>query len=112
MTVHNDTARWYRCIDMTPQAESLFRFIEQTIATEVPDELAFLANYDKAKKAIGEIVDMPDRKVDLIIRFCRQNRGRLSARKRAQHFEFLSDDEVARIERAVQSAWVPFDLEP
>jgi hypothetical protein len=25
VTVENDTARWYRYIDMTPQAESLFR---------------------------------------------------------------------------------------
>jgi len=28
MTVHNDTARWYAYIDMTPQAEALFWFIE------------------------------------------------------------------------------------
>ena len=39
MTVHNDTARWYRYIDMTPQAEALFRFIEQTIDTELVEEL-------------------------------------------------------------------------
>ncbi len=52
MTVHNDTAIWYRYIDMTPQAEALFRFIDQTIDTELAGELAFLANYDKTKKAI------------------------------------------------------------
>ncbi len=102
MTVHNDTALWYRYIDMTPQAEALFRFIEQTIDTEFAKELAFLANYDRTKKAIQEIVDMPDRQIDLFIRFCLQNNGRLSANKRASHFDFLSDEEVARMEQVVQ----------
>ncbi len=105
MVVHNDTAPWFRYIDMTPQAESLFQFIEQTISTELPGELAFMANYDEAKKAVASIVDMPDRKIDLAIRFCLQNRGRLSARKRTQHFDFLSDEEIARVEYAVHCAW-------
>jgi Fic family protein len=103
MTVHNDTAMWYRYIDMTPQAEALFRFIDQTINTELADELAFLANYDKTKEAIQEIVDMPDRQIDLFIRFCLQNNGRISARKRENQFDYLSDEEVTRMEQAVQS---------
>ncbi len=105
MTVHNDTGGWYRYIDMTPQAEALFRFIEQTIDTELARELAFLANYDETRRAIQEIVDMPDRKIDLFIRFCLQNNGRLSAGKRTAHFDFLSDEEIARLEQAVQTAY-------
>ncbi|MDP8249234.1 MAG: Fic family protein [Candidatus Tritonobacter lacicola] len=106
MTVYNDTAIWYRYIDMTPQAEALFRFIDQTIDTELAGELSFLANYDKTKKAIQEIVDMPDRQIDLFIRFCLQNNGRLSARKCASHFDFLTEEEIASLEQAVQSAYV------
>lgn len=105
MTVHNDTAVWYRYIDMTAQAEALFRFIGQTIDTELVDELAFLANYDATKKAIQEIVDMPDRKIDLFIQACLQNNGRISARKRAGHFDVLSDQEIARMEAAIRSAY-------
>jgi hypothetical protein len=105
MTVQNDTAIWYRYIDMTPQAEALFRFIDQTIDTELVSELAFLANYDKTQKAIQEIVDMPDRQIDLFIRFCIQNNGQLSARKRASHFNFLSDEEITLLEQGVQSAY-------
>ena len=105
MTVHNDTAMWYRYIDMTPQAEALFRFIEQTIDTELAQELAFLANYDETKRAIQKIVDIPDRQIDLFIRFCLQNNGALSARKRASHFGSLSDEEIVRMEQAVQSAY-------
>lgn len=61
--------------------EELFRFIDKTIETELAQELAFLAKYDETKKAIQEIVDMPDRQIDLFIRFCLQNNGRLSVRK-------------------------------
>ena len=102
LTVHNDTAIWYRYIDLTTQAEALFRFIDQTIDTELADELAFLANYDAAKQAIQNTVDMPDRQIDLFIRFCLQNNGRLSARKRASHFDHLTDEEIDAMEQAVQ----------
>jgi hypothetical protein len=105
MTVHNDTAAWYRYIDMTPQAEALFGFIDRTIETELAGELAFLARYDKAKRTIQRIVDMPDRKIDLFIRFCLQDNGRLSARKRLSHFDFLSDEEITGMEQAVQTAY-------
>lgn len=105
MSVQGNTAHWYRFIDMTPQAESLFRFVEQTIDAELIDELAFQANYDQTKKAIQEIVDMPDRKIDLFVQACLQNNGRLSARKRASHFDVLSDEEVAQMENAVRAAY-------
>ena len=105
MTVHNDTATWFRYIDITPQAEALFGFIEQTIDTDLPNELGFLVNYDKTKRAIQEIVDLPDRQIDLFIRFCLQNNGRLSERKRTSHFASLTDDEIARMEGAVQDSY-------
>lgn len=105
MTVQNDTAVWYRYIDMTAQAEALFAFIEKTIGTELADELTFLANYDRTKAAIQAIVDMPDRQIDLFIRFCLQNHGRLSDGKRKSHFDFLTHEEVAKMEEAVQNAY-------
>ena len=88
---------------MTQQAEALFRFIEQTIETELAGELAFLANYDTTKQALQDVVDMPDRLIDLFIRFCLQNNGRLSEKKRKSYFEALSDKEVAIMEKIVQS---------
>ena len=105
LTVHNDTAIWYRYPDLTAQAEALFRFIDRTIDTELAEELTFLTRYDAAKRAIQAIVDMPDRRIDLFIRFCGQNNGRLSARKRASHFGRLSDEEIASMEHAVQSVY-------
>ena len=105
MTVHNDTATWYRFIEMTPQVEALFGFIEQTIETELVKELNFLESYDKAKPALQEVADIPNRQIDLFIRFCLQNHGRLSSKKRASHFSVLTDEEIAQMELVVQSAY-------
>ena len=105
MTVTHDVADWYRYIDLTAQTEALYRFIEHTIESELVEELAFLANYDKTKGLLQELVDMPDRKIDLFIRYCLQNNGQLSARKRESHFDFLSADEISRMESAVQAAY-------
>jgi len=104
MHVSNETAHWYRYIDMTIQAETLYDFVQQTIDTELTDELQFIVNYDRAKKAIQNIIDMPDRQIDLLIRFILQNNGKLSKTKQAKYFYFLSDNEISKIEIAV---WQP-----
>jgi len=88
-----------------PKRNRFSRFIERTINAELVEELAFLANYDRSKNAIQDIVDMPDRQIDLFIRSCLQNSGRLSARKRTSHFDFLSDEEVVRMEQVIQSTY-------
>lgn len=105
MTVSNDTSSWYRYIDLTTQAEALFGFLEAAIETELIDELRFLEAYDRCKADMQKIVDMPDKKIDLFIRLCRENRGRLSARKRSSAFGFLADAEVLALENVVGENW-------
>lgn len=102
LTVHNDVSCWYRYIDMTCQAESLYDFINITVETELAQELEFIVSYDKIKKSIQNLVDMPDRLIDLFIRLCLQNNKTLSGSKRASHFAFLTDKEVQLMEKAVQ----------
>jgi hypothetical protein len=36
-----------------------------------------------------------------------QNNGQSSAQKRTDHFDFLSDEEIAGMEQAVQTAYSP-----
>jgi hypothetical protein len=105
MTVTNDVNQWYAYQDMTPQAEALFQFIEQTVNTELVEELNFIENYDRTKSAIQNIVDLPDQKIDLFIRFCLQNNGHLSARKRQSHFSMLTEDEIGRMEVAIKAGY-------
>jgi hypothetical protein len=105
MTVSSDPHPWYRFMDLTSQVESLFAFIGETTEVELVEELRFLQRYDAARRGIRDVVDMPDRAADLLIRVCLQNKLRLSARKRQEHFSFLTDDEVAAVERAVKSVY-------
>jgi len=90
---------------MTPQVEALFRFIDRTVGTELIEELNFIENYDRTKSAIQSIVDLPDQKIDLFVRFCLQNNGRLSAQKRTSHFSVLTEDEIGRMEAAIQAGY-------
>lgn len=105
MTVTNDVLTSYAYMDMTPQAEALFRFAERSVGIELVEELSFLENYDRTKSAIQDIADLPDQMIDLFVRLCLQNNGRVSARKRSSLFAMLSDDEVEQMESAVQTGY-------
>jgi hypothetical protein len=100
-----ETGRETIWIGMTAQAESLYDFVKLTIEHELMEELDFLVNYDRTKQAIQQIVDMPDRLIDLFIQLCLQNNGRLSTRKKESHFGFLTDCELAAMENAVREGY-------
>ena len=60
MTVENETSRWYAYIDMTPQAEALYKFIEQTIDTALVEELSVTsANFNDGKVGPEDVPDNP-----------------------------------------------------
>ncbi len=107
MTVRNGgvLAPLYRYPDMTAQVEALFAFIEQTVETELAAELSFLANYDRTKRAMQDVVDLPGRDIDMFIRLCQQNQGKLAKAKRDSTFRGLKDDEVAQLERCVSDGF-------
>jgi hypothetical protein len=48
---------------------------------------------------------MPDRLIDLFIRLCVENNGRLSKNKRKAKFEKLTDKEVSQMEECVRNAF-------
>ncbi len=105
MDIQNHTVNRYRYPDMTKVTETLFRFIKNTIEIEMVAELDFLKNYDITKTAIQSIVDMPDQRIDLFIRFCLQNNGILSNSKRDSHFSELTIDEIEKMQTVLQEAY-------
>ena len=96
--VLNDTADYYRFFDATPHAEFLYHCVEQTAERDLPAEVAYLEAYDRFARGVQEIVDMPDRTVELLHRFLREHGGRLSKRGRQNEFAALTDAEAERIE--------------
>lgn len=101
--VTNATASFYRFPDMTHLAEQLFAFVRDTIEMEFAAEIEFLAAFDTARRLMRDVVDMPDRRMDLFIRQCLQGGGSLSKNKRKQFTE-LTDQEVAGLEAIVEKA--------
>lgn len=89
----------YRYPDYTPQAEYLFYAIENTIKTELVAEIQLLHAFDGARAAMRAIVDMPDRRMDLMLRLLQQNQGKLAKGKRGLFGE-LSDKEIQQLEAA------------
>ncbi len=96
--VLNDTGDFYRYFDATPHAEFLYRCVRQTIERDLPGEADFLRGYDAFCRGVSALLDMPDRTLDLLFRFLRQNGGHLSQRAREREFASLTGEEVHRIE--------------
>lgn len=69
---------------------------EHTIDAELVEELSFLAKDDGTKKAVRNIADIPDRLLDLFIRFCLQNNGRLSENKHGSCPDGKGDTNIIR----------------
>ena len=103
MTVHTDSVGLYRHFDATAAAEYLYATVEHTIDTDLRGEIDYLVRFDRAWRSIRDIVDMPDRRLELFLKLCLANGGRLSAGKRS-HFAELTDAEIARMEATLHDA--------
>ncbi|NUL83529.1 MAG: Fic family protein [Armatimonadetes bacterium] len=103
--VLNDTARLYRYFDATPQAEFVYECLEQVVTRDLPAEIDGLERHDRLRAHLQSRLDIPGRKLDLLIAFLRQNRGRLSRRARSGEFAPLTDEEVAEVEAAYADAF-------
>uniref|UniRef100_B3EPF7 Filamentation induced by cAMP protein Fic n=1 Tax=Chlorobium phaeobacteroides (strain BS1) TaxID=331678 RepID=B3EPF7_CHLPB len=103
--VLNDTADLYRYGNYTAIAEFLYHAVEQTISELLPKEVHYLTCYDKARKAIGNRIDMPANQIRNLIMFITQNDMKLPLRRRQKEFAALSDEEVLAIESDVAQAF-------
>lgn len=66
VNVLNNTVDFYRYFDATPHVEFLYACVRKTIEEDLPNETEFIRRYDEFSDRVGNIVDMPDRIVDLL----------------------------------------------
>jgi hypothetical protein len=97
--VLNETGDYYRYFDATAHAEFLYGCVEQTVERDLPEEIAYLEAYDRFARGMQAIADMPDRRIDMLHRYLRQGKGKLSRRALAKEFAALTAGEAARVER-------------
>jgi hypothetical protein len=107
VTVHGDSVPLYRYLDATRMAEDLYRWVFETVDTELQHELDFIVRFRAARRAMEEVVDMPDKDANLFVRLCRQNGGHLSKTKRESLFSKLTDSEVQALEALVREHLLP-----
>jgi hypothetical protein len=95
---------YYRFPDLTAQTEYLCKVIETVVSHDLPNELNFLQNYDEAKGLMKQRVDMPDKLIDLFIRFTHQNNGIFPKRRRTT-FQMLKDNEIEALQSIFQDVF-------
>ena len=103
--VLNETIDLYRYFDATRQAEFFFDCVEETVNRTLPEEVDYLKKHDLLNEFIKHFIDMPDRRIDLLIRFLNQNGGKLSKRALGEEFAALTEREVTAIENKFEEVF-------
>jgi hypothetical protein len=110
--VLNKTPDYYRYFDATAHAEFLYSCVEQTAEEDLPKEIRFLEAFDKFSSAVKEIVEMPDREIEMLRGFLAQGGGHLSKRAREKEFRALTDDEATQVKVLYKELFEDFDRKP
>ena len=93
----NEVEDYFRYPDLTGHCIYLAETIHATLKEDMPNELVFIQRYDEVKKAIQQIVDMPDKDINMMILFLHQNKG-IFPKRRREHFSRLTDDEITKMQ--------------
>lgn len=89
---------------LTKAAEHLYGRVIETVRKDLREELAFVAVYESAYRALTERFDgLPASRISLLALLCLQNGGRLARGKR-RLFLKLTDEEIAAAEGLIQAA--------
>jgi len=87
-------------------AEFVTRCAEQALEQSLLDETAFLQAYDRAFEQIDRAFDLPNRTINLLIQWIRQNNGRMPERRpNAPELLLLKPQHIERIEAIVASCF-------
>jgi hypothetical protein len=98
-------AVFFRYFDATDQVSFLYHALERTVEHDLDQEITYLLGYDRAKKALNELLDWPPHSLDTFIRVVHQNKDHLSTNKRKSHFLWMKDEEIARAEQIVAESF-------
>jgi len=98
ITNKKEVEGYFRYPDLTSQTIYLASTLFETISQDMPEELEFIQHYDEVKKELQNIVDMPDKQLNLMILFLHQNYGIFPHRRRKE-FEKLTDEEINQMEK-------------
>ena len=68
----------WRALDLTPHVSYLAHVLEHTITQDMREESRYMRSHALARRAIKDILEMPDLQIDRVIRSAQANPGKLS----------------------------------
>lgn len=80
-----DALHAWRFIDLTSQVRYLSAVLRDTVENEMTREATYLQQYERAKDAVKNLVEMPDLDADRIIRALRDNGWQVSGKLRKEY---------------------------
>lgn len=98
LVINNNLHYLYRYLDLTEHVEFLYEMMETAISVDLLDEIIFILKFDSIKNNINNKYDLPNQKLDLIVRLLLSNKGAISKRKRNSFVNWLSEQELNDIE--------------
>ncbi|MEP5766052.1 MAG: Fic family protein [Halieaceae bacterium] len=96
--INNDLHYLYRYPDLTPHVEFLYEMMRAAMDVDLMDEVLFILKFDALKGQINSSFDIPNTKLDLMVRLLLSNDGRVSNRKKRIFNQFLADEEIPALE--------------
>lgn len=97
ITNPSEVNAYFRYPDLTMQSAYLAKTIQATIQEDLSEELFFLERYDELKRALQNLIDMPDKRLNDIIVFLHQNKG-VFPKRRKKDFEEITEEEFTKME--------------
>jgi hypothetical protein len=83
---------------------------EGALEQSLIEETLFIQAYDNAYEQIDKEFDLPNRTINLLIQWIRQNNGRMPERRRnAAELILLKPEQIARIEAIVADSFLRDD---
>jgi Fic family protein len=107
LNVHNagELEPLYRYPDLTGETVYLMQVTRECAEVALVQEIDHLDRMERAKKQLRETLDLPDRRLNLLLAIIHQNDGKLSTNKRASEFPDLDAAEIAEAERCYRVAF-------
>lgn len=108
-----DAQHAWRYLDLTGQARYLSGVLRQTVEQEMAQEALALRQYDEARAAIKDLVEMPDPDADRIIRSLKEGDWQVSNKLRKALPQIFAEDGIfyARHEQIIAAVRAVFEGE-
>ncbi|MBT5228973.1 MAG: Fic family protein, partial [Methylococcales bacterium] len=108
IVINNDLIYLYRYPDLTEHVEFLYDMMECAITEDLLEEIVFILKFDGIKQIINQQYDLPNQKLDLLVRLLLSNHT-ISKSKQKLFTKWLTAEHIESIEKFALEKMQQFD---